>query len=135
MNLFHGAIRVRDNALWFVERGADGGAGFTICIGPEMAARLEGHAERPVLFGARAEDIHIAGEPAAPQPGVSVTATVEVVEPMGADTHVYLTTGAHGIVARTRTRLSRHPGDTVAVTFDLRTCHVFDGATGAAVAR
>jgi multiple sugar transport system ATP-binding protein len=59
---------------------------------------------------------------------------VEIVEPLGAETHLYLTTGAHGIVARTRTRQHREPGETVPLTFDLSKCHFFDGLTGTAVA-
>ena len=69
---------------------------------PEAYARpLQNHANKEVTFGIRPEDIH---DPDSLNSGsadtVVVTAKVEVVEPMGNEVFLYLTTGKSSFVAR-----------------------------------
>jgi multiple sugar transport system ATP-binding protein len=76
----------------------------------------------------RPEDVHTA---APAEHGA--TATVEVVEPMGAETLLYLTTGATHFIARTPPTDRSEPGQRVAVTFNPDRLHLFDPASEAAL--
>jgi len=132
MNLFHGSLERRDNGLWFVE-GVAGGSGFAVRPSEAAAARLAGHAERRVIFGVRPEDLHVVSEALPAGAGGPLAATVEIVEPMGAETHLYLATAAHGFVARTRARLRVKAGDTTHMTIDMEKGCFFDAASEAAI--
>ena len=132
MNLFHGSLERRDNALWFVERGA-AGPGFAVRPSDEVATRLAGHIGGQVIFGARPEDIHVVSNAIPSETRGDAVATVDVVEPMGAETHLYLATASHHFVIRERTRPRVQAGDTTHVTFDMARAHFFDAASEAAI--
>jgi multiple sugar transport system ATP-binding protein len=132
MNLFHGSLERRDNALWFVERGASG-SGFAVRPAADMAARLAGHTGRQVILGVRPEDIHLGSEPMPAETGGTLAATIEVVEPMGAETHLYLATAAHNFIIRAQARQRVQAGDTTHVTFTMEKGHFFDAASETAI--
>src|SRR2546429_9730727 len=58
------------------------------------------------------------------------TAEVRVVEPLGADTLIYVDTGGQRVVARVGGFPDFRPGDRVGVTLDPRHVHLFDAAGG-----
>ena len=125
MNFFKGRIDQRTGGLWFVEAGQ----GFAIRIGDAMAGKLAGHAGQAVVFGVRPEDINEAALISSARPDQTVTATVEVVEPMGAEVYIYLNTGAHSFIARVNAHQRAEVGQKLAMAFDLKKSHFFDGAT------
>jgi multiple sugar transport system ATP-binding protein len=128
MNFFHGFIHRREGLIWFTESAKEGENGFSVRISGVTADKLAGYLQRPVLFGCRPENIHASSNP----PGSlanTVTVNVEVVEPMGAETHFYLSTGMHSFVVRVQTRQRLTPGDKIDVAFDMQKCHFFDAAT------
>jgi multiple sugar transport system ATP-binding protein len=85
-----------------------------------------------LVFGMRPEDVDIAQ--GASSPGqVDLPATVEVVEPLGADTLVFTTMSGHPVAARVRPDVRPAPGANVMLRFDLNRAHLFDAATGKAV--
>jgi multiple sugar transport system ATP-binding protein len=133
MNLFRGTLERRDHALWFVQADANGAHRFAVQSSEEMTGRLAPHAGRQVIFGVRPEDVRLAAESARTQAVGVLTATVEVVEPMGAETHLSLSTAGHGFVARTPERPRVKAGDATDVTFDMGKCHFFDAASEAAI--
>ncbi len=61
---------------------------------------LKAYVGRPVIFGVRPEDMTARDAAAGDGSGNSLTARADVVETLGAETFVYLTCGAHSIVAR-----------------------------------
>jgi len=128
MNFFRGVVEQREGGIWFVENVSDGKHGFAVRAVDDMAEKLAGHVGRSVLFGCRPEDIA-----ARPDPAESVVntanATIEVVEPMGAETHFYMSTGLHSFVVRVQTRQRMSPGDKIDVAFNMHQCHFFDAAT------
>ena len=128
MNFFLGSIHRREGKLWFTERAAEGKNGFTVPVDGSMAEKLSGQLERPVLLGCRPENIRANTEPAETI-SHAVQAVIEVIEPMGAESHFYLSTGAHSFVVRAQTRLRASSGDKIAVAFDMEKCHFFDAAT------
>ncbi len=90
----------------------------------ERQARYAAHAGREVVVGIRPEHFAPAGaEP--PQ----LTAVVDVVEPLGSDTLVFLTFGDGEIVARVPPATPAAPGQPIALRIDVGQLHCFDPVT------
>jgi multiple sugar transport system ATP-binding protein len=81
------------------------------------------HQGRDVVLGFRPEHLAI-GE-------VGVSATVELVEPLGGETQLTARLGAHRVIGLFRERLSARPGDHVPLRLPHDALHLFDAATGA----
>ena len=136
MNFFKGNIEQRQGALWFVESSSSGNGqkGFAVRINDDMAKKLTGHVGKAVVFGSRPEDINDKRNASFANPEQTLPATVEVVEPMGAEIFVYLTTGSHSFVARVNAHQKAEVGQKLDMAFDMRKCHFFDAATEQAIA-
>jgi multiple sugar transport system ATP-binding protein len=126
MNFFHGAIEQRSGGLWFVEKA---GKGFAIRVNDNMAGKLTSYVGKPVVFGSRPEDINEKQYITTAKPDQTIPATVEVVEPMGAEIYIYLTTGAHSFVARVNAHQKAQVGGRMEMAFGMQKCHFFDAAT------
>jgi multiple sugar transport system ATP-binding protein len=124
MNFIEAAL-VREAGAWFVDAG-----GFRVRAPEAFHARLEPHAGRPVIFGVRPEDM-AAHHPAAGEGnGNTVTARADVVETLGSEIFVYLTCGAHSVVARMEA--PERPltvGQTLEVDLKMEKTHIFDKET------
>jgi multiple sugar transport system ATP-binding protein len=131
MNFFRGSIERRDNALWFVEQSSEPGAtkGFSIRVGSAMADKLAGHVGQPVVFGSRPEDINDRRLLAQADPSATISATVDVVEPMGAEIYLYLKSSQHGFISRVASRETAAVNDRIEMVFDMNKCHFFDAKT------
>jgi multiple sugar transport system ATP-binding protein len=66
---------------------------------------------------------------AAPDPGRTASVRVEVSEPMGSETLLYLDTGATSFIARVNPTDRFEAGQKVQVTFDLAHAHIFDAVS------
>jgi multiple sugar transport system ATP-binding protein len=87
-----------------------------------------------LVLGMRPEDVDVAQ--GAPLPGqVDVSAIVEVVEPLGADTLVFTTMSGHPVVARVRPGVRPKPGAKLDLRFNLERSHLFDAASGKALSQ
>ena len=82
---------------------------------------------REVDVGVRPEHFRI--DEAAP----SARIAVDVVEPTGAETHVYGSIGGEPVRAVFRDRIAIRPGDSLPVTVDPSNTHLFDKACGMAL--
>ena len=125
MNFLKGIIEQRAGDIWFVEAGK----GFAIHIGDNIAGKLAGHLDKPVVFGCRPEDINEKAIASFARPNQIVSATVEIVEPMGAEVYIYLNTGAHSFIARVNAHQRAEVGQKLEMAFDMQKSHFFDGAT------
>jgi multiple sugar transport system ATP-binding protein len=85
-----------------------------------------------LVLGMRPEDVDVAQGAALPG-HVDLNATVEVVEPLGADTLVFTTMAGQPVVARVRPDVRPKPGDTVGLRLNVGRAHLFDAASGKAV--
>ncbi len=106
---------------------------------PEQFSEIEAvreHAGGQVAFGVRPTDIHDASlpGPVTPEPGNTVATSVEVVEPMGAESMVYLRAGAHSLVASLDSATCAAEGAELAVALNLDHAHLFDLETGETIA-
>lgn len=94
-----------------------------------MSGKLTGHIGKLVVFGSRPEDINEKAIESYAQPDQVATATVEVVEPMGAEVYIYLNTGTHSFTPRVNAHQRAEIGQKSELEFDLKKCHFFDGVT------
>ncbi len=132
MNFFTGRLEQRQGALWFIEKNPTG-TPLTLKLTEPHAAKLTGHLGQEVVFGSRPEDINDKAFVAQPDPHQSCTATVEVVEPMGAEIFLTLSTGAHPFTARLDSHEHAKVGARLDMLFDLKKAHFFDAQTKAVI--
>ncbi|HXQ81989.1 MAG TPA: sn-glycerol-3-phosphate ABC transporter ATP-binding protein UgpC [Opitutaceae bacterium] len=128
MNFFRGTLRRAGDHVSFVEENP-AGAPLTVALNEALAGRSSAHLERPVILGVRPEAIHDSLMVASPDPGRTAEVRVEVAEPMGSETLLYLYSGATSFIARVSPTDRFDAGQKVQVTFDLAHAHLFDPAT------
>jgi multiple sugar transport system ATP-binding protein len=120
MNLIHGTLKSERDSMLFTEAG-DG----TIAIRLPVSKEYSG---KPVVLGIRPEDIEIA---AGDRSATSFKALVDRVEPRGAETDLYLQTGGHELVCRSRRWIDPGEGGRrFQFEINLEKARLFDPVTG-----
>ncbi len=127
MNFFKGTIRRDGDRLEFLEQNEPPIA-LRVPLTGALANKAAPYAGKNVVLGVRPENVHVAADAA-----TSHAALVELSEPMGAETFLYLTTGASAFIARVPPTSSIEPAQNIRVTFELDKAHLFDAATEAAL--
>jgi multiple sugar transport system ATP-binding protein len=135
MNFFKGNLEQRQDALWFIEQtlGSYGKKGFAVRVPERIATKLAGQVGNTVVLGVRAEDIDDGRNASFSKTDQIIPAMVEVVEPMGAEIYLYLSTGNHSFVARVNSRETADVGQQLDVAFNMVKCHFFDAQTEQAI--
>ena len=82
---------------------------------------------QPVLYGIRPEHCAVGA-------GGGLPVDIVVVEPTGADTQLYCRFNGQQITAMVRDRVATRAGERIALVPDLPRVHVFDAASGVALA-
>ena len=84
-------------------------------------------------MGVRPEDIYdkIFAQDAHPE--VTVTATVDVVEPVGSEIFLYLVAGDNNFVVRVSNQDTASMNQDLQIVFDMSKAHFFDPETGNSV--
>jgi multiple sugar transport system ATP-binding protein len=83
-----------------------------------------------LILGVRPEELELC-DPA--DPGTTLRGTVDVVEPLGADTMVVLRIGSHAVTVRVKPSLRISPEDVVGVVVNPLCWSLFDAETGKAI--
>ena len=99
---------------------------FSLAVTGKNATAITPYVGKSMVFGFRAEDLTHSKKAVA---GKSIPMSVGVVEPLGAETHVYGTTAKHQLIARVEPHVTPTVGDTIqfnpnmdkAVFFDIET--------------
>lgn len=125
MNFFKGSVLNQDGQFFFIESTA-GGQGFKIPIDKRLAAAARRYAGQPIVFGIRPENIADASHSSTAAGLPEVQAAVEVAEPMGAETFIYLNTGHHSFIAKVASGARYKIGDSMQIAFDMSKAHLFD---------
>jgi len=122
MNFFRGVLIKQDGKLVFREDTIE------VPMLDEWKDRLEEYVDKPVVFGIRPEDL---GSEEAEQTGnqPKVKAKVEVLEPMGSETYLYLDTGTQSFIARVESHRKVTVGQDADLAVMMTKAHVFDGET------
>ncbi len=127
MNLLRGTVRRGDGGVVFEDGGANP---LRIPLRGEIAALAERCIDKPVFFGIRPE--HLANS-AADEMHVPLNSTVDIAEPMGSESLVYLQAGSGNMIARIPgEHIFRH-GDAANVFLNLNKAHLFDAETEQAI--
>ncbi len=117
----------------------DGGAvrfeckDLTLSLPDDIGRAVREHTGKPVFLGIRPENIHDAALIQGADPANVKTLHADVVEPLGAETLVYLRSPSGGldIVGRFDTRSNPRVNQDIRVAFDMSKAHVFDHETEA----
>ena len=122
MNFFDAIVVQEDGKLLLKE------ATFTIEAHAAWREQLTPYVDKKVVFGVRPE--HVGSPTAESTPGVQkIAAKVEVVEPMGSETYLYLNTGHNDFIARVDSHRHCSVGDTLDLAVMTDKAHVFDAET------
>jgi multiple sugar transport system ATP-binding protein len=128
MNFFDGVVRSDGGGMTFEETGATGGGGerFRLPlthVPPALRDHLAARLGQPVVMGVRPEHLSFDDDNGGPR----IDMTTTVVEPLGNDMDVYLSTAGHPqVVARVLARGGLDPGAPVAVAVDVGRAHFFE---------
>jgi multiple sugar transport system ATP-binding protein len=128
MNLFRGTVERGGNQLVFVESG-NPATPLRIRLDDALSTKAAAHVGRPLMLGVRPEDVTDVLTVAATEPGRTADVKIEVVEPMGAETYLYLDTGANSFIARVRASDRFDTSRQLKVAFNVEKAHLFDVAT------
>jgi len=123
MNFMEGTIEKKNGALLFVT-GA-----FSLKIVDTMKAALAPSLGKKVVFGVRPEDIYDKLFVTIAPPEHTVTASVELVEPMGSETYLYLKKNGFDFVAKVGSHNRPKTHGNMDLVIDMNKVHFFDPAT------
>ena len=122
---FMEATLVADSRSYFVRSNH-----FNVRLPGAFHTRVAAYTNRPVIFGVRPEDMAEQTDDAAADADESLSARVEVVETLGAETFVHLTCGDQTLVARVA--VPDRPltvGQMMQVHLNMEKTHLFDPET------
>jgi multiple sugar transport system ATP-binding protein len=125
MNFFKGTIKRAGNNLLFVETNTRS-TPIQVQLTDDLAHQAAGHVDKPIVFGIRPENAQDSLTLGSPNPAHTVEVNVEVSEPMGAETYLYLDTGAHSFIARVRATDRFDVNQKVKITFQMDKAKLFD---------
>ena len=122
MNFFQTRLIKKDDGLFIKDTT------FEVKTPDSWKAKIEPYIEKELVFGIRPEDI---GSPEAESKtdAPKMKAKVEVIEPMGAETFLYLNTGAQSFISRVDAHRKTVVGEEVLLSILMSKAHIFDKAT------
>ena len=127
MNFFNGTL-VNEEGKLYVDTGD-----FRVRVPDEKREAFGSYAGKEVVMGMRPEHVH-APDYAPPNiKGEPVNATVEVVELLGHELHLYLNSGKNSFVGTVDPRFGVHTGNNINLAFDMGNMHLFDKASQEAI--
>lgn len=135
MNFFNANLVQKDGGLYVEEQsdanGETVGPHFSARLEMEAASRLKPYAGKKIVFGIRPERIQVSQMAAAN--GSNIEAVVEIVEPIGAETILYLARGKQSFTVRVNGGRSPELKEKLALSFEITEARFFDPATGKAI--
>jgi multiple sugar transport system ATP-binding protein len=124
MNLIKGKVQKRDGGLFFVETAEKNG--LTILLQGRLESLASKYVDKDIVFGVRPEHL---SDQVKDSGHIPVTSTVEISEPMGSESLVYLKSGTGNMIARIHGEHLFHLGEQVTVQINLDKVSLFDAAT------
>jgi multiple sugar transport system ATP-binding protein len=124
MNLLKGKVQQRDGGLQFVENGEKDV--LTLPLKGPLQAIASKYVDKEIVFGIRPENISIDPKDGSSTP---VTMTVEISEPMGSESLVYLKSGTGYLIARIHGEHLFHVNDQLTIQLNLDKATLFDPQT------
>ncbi len=127
MNFIEGTLESKKGGLYFNEEN------FEVRVPDSMTDKLKASVGSEITMGIRPEDIY--DKVYAPNASAdnTVPATVEVVEHLGPESNIYLTTGKTPFIAKMDADAEVEVNQEVELVFDMNKCHFFDSKTEKAI--
>jgi multiple sugar transport system ATP-binding protein len=127
MNFIEGTLESKKGGMYFNEEN------FEVRVPDTMMEKLKGKMGAEVTMGIRPEDIY--DKVYAPNASAdnTIVATVEVVEQLGSESNVYLTTGKTPFIAKMDSEAEVEVNQEVELVLDMNKAHFFDSQTEAAI--
>ena len=119
MNFFEGSLAQKPDGLYFTN------GTFTVRVDDAHARKLLEAKQEQIVLGIRPEHIQDSVFAVNPEPEFLVKATVEVIEPMGAEVYLYLTSGSNSFVARVDGHENAHVNQELQLVFDMQRASFF----------
>ncbi len=127
MNFFNSTL-VGEEGNMYLDTGD-----FRVRIPDQRKAAFNNYVGKEVVFGVRPEHVH-APEYAPPNIlAAPMEGTVEVVELLGHEQHLFVNTGRNSLVATVDTRMSVTFGNKIGLVMDMTNMHLFDKNTEEAI--
>jgi multiple sugar transport system ATP-binding protein len=123
INLMAGRIIKKDTKYFF-----DAGK-FQIKLVDAMGPKIAPYKGRDVILGIRSEDIYDKLFASEAPPENTVRATCEVVEPLGSEVYLHLSTAAHHFIARVGAHDRPDVNRDMDLVLDMSKVHFFDPKT------
>lgn len=123
MNFLNGKIIKKEGSLYFDE------GGFRVRILEGMYDKLDKYIEQEVILGIRPEDIYDKLFASLATPENTVAVLCDVVETMGSENYLYLSTGKHIFIAVVEAANMPTIGSMVEVVLDMDRIHFFNLST------
>jgi multiple sugar transport system ATP-binding protein len=120
MNFIPTKIISRDSGL-----SIDAGS-FELMIPSHKEKYLQGKLNEELILGMRPEDIQEKFFAEKNIQGSSIHAVVDVVEPLGPEVQLVVTTGEHGLVARVDPRTQARPSEEIELVLNMDKIHIFE---------
>ncbi len=121
MNFTNGKIVGENGQMYF----RDNGNGMSLLVDEKHRDALQPYLDKEVIFGIRPENM-LENETQQATPGVSITANVEVVEPMGSELYLYLAVGGKTFTARINTDREPTVNQSHVLDIEMDHAHYFD---------
>lgn len=123
MNFMEGQL-VTENGVLIFDEGR-----IRLPVPPPMRAALEAAGTQRVIFGIRPEDIYDPEFTTGKGELIEIESRVEILEPMGAEIYLYMTTGAHAFVARVDAHVRADVDQVKKLFVNMAKCHFFHPET------
>jgi len=124
MNLLKGKVQRLDGGLSFVEDAQQNA--MTVPLRGKLESLAAPYEGKPIIFGIRPE--HLSDQVSDPT-HVPVNSVIDISEPMGSESIVYLKAGTGNLIARVPGEHHYHPGEQLTVQLNMEKVHLFDVQT------
>ena len=126
MNFIKGRVERKDGKV-LLTKICTSEDGMQIELGSRLSSLANSYVGKELILGIRPEDLIIS--PDEIQAGNGFDLDIEVIEPMGNETLLYLSNGATSVTARAASDSQLKIGEQLKVGFDLGHAHLFDPTT------
>ena len=124
MNLLKGKVQKLDGGLSFVEDAPQNA--LTVPLRGKLETLAASYEGKPIIFGIRPE--HLSDQVSDPT-HIPVSSVIDISEPMGSESIVYLKAGTGNLIARVPGEHHYHPGEQLTVQLNMEKVHLFDVQT------
>ena len=125
MNFVHGTLEQNGNATYFVENNQTSSP-LKLKLNDDLARRGASHVGKEIVFGIRPENVQDLLTVSEVDTEQTASVKVEVAEPMGNETFLYLDTGSTSFIGRVRSNEKFDANQDVKVWFNMQHAHLFD---------